>query len=173
MATNKHRTALLRQAFQDLRTRIANGDMLNRTADGRYQFGSMLNRDDKHMQEAYERALGFMGGLARRQITAPPAEPEKKPLGNLEERYIKSLNPSGKFNTEAYWKNQTDEERRTSLKDFLNKELKEAGNYQDFGNFGDRDTYTQRLQTVMNLLESGKANDWSLQQLGFTKNWLT
>jgi hypothetical protein len=24
----------------------------------------------------------------------------------------------------------------------------------------------------MNLLESGKANDWSLQQLGFTKNWL-
>jgi len=33
-ATNKHRTALLRQAFQDLRTRIANGDMLNRTADG-------------------------------------------------------------------------------------------------------------------------------------------
>ena len=41
-----------------------------------------------------------------------------------------------------------------------------------FGNFGDRDTYTQRLQAVMNLLESGKANDWSLQQLGFTKNWL-
>jgi len=95
------------------------------------------------MQEAYQRALGFMGDLARRQIQAPPAtEPEKKALGNLEERYIKSLNPSGKFNTEAYWKNQTDEERRTSLKDFLNKELKEAGNYQDFGNFGDRDTYT-------------------------------
>lgn len=174
MATNKHRTALLRQAFQDLRTRIVNGDMLNRTADGRYQFGSMLNRDDKHMQEAYERALGFMGGLARRQIQAPPpAEPEKKALGDLEERYIKSLNPSGKFNTEAYWKNQTDEERRTTLKNFLNKELKEAGNYQDFGAFGDKDTYTQRLQNVMTLLESGKANDWSLQQLGFTKNWLT
>jgi hypothetical protein len=94
------------------------------------------------MQEAYQRALGFMGDLARRQIQTPPAEPEKKALGDLEERYIKSLNPSGKFNTEAYWKNQTDEERRTALKDFLNKELKEAGNYQDFGNFGDRDTYT-------------------------------
>jgi len=35
--------------------------MLNRTADGNYQFGSALNRDDKHMQEAYQRALGFMG----------------------------------------------------------------------------------------------------------------
>lgn len=172
-AANKHRTALLRDAFADLRRRIANGDMLNRTADGNYQFGSALNREDKHMQEAYQRALGFMGGLARRQIQTPVAEPEKKAIGNLEERYIKSLNPSGKFNTEAYWKNQTDEERRISLKDFLNKELKEAGSYQDFGNFGDKDTYTQRLQNVMNLLESGKANDWSLQQLGFTKNWLT
>ena len=172
-AVNKHKAALMREAFTDLRRRIANGDMLNRTADGQYQFSSALNREDKHMQEAYQRALGFMGDLARRQIQAPPAaEPEKKALGNLEERYIKSLNPSGKFNTEAYWKNQTDEERRIALKDFLNKELKEAGNYQDFGNFGDKDTYTQRLQTVMNLLESGKANDWSLQQLGFTKNWL-
>jgi hypothetical protein len=114
------------------------------------------------MQEAYQRALGFMGDLARRQIQAPPVA-EKKALGNLEERYIKSLNPSGKFNTEAYWKNQTDEERRTALKDFLNRELKDADNYQDFGNFGNKDTYTQRLQTVMNLLESGKANDWSLQ----------
>lgn len=172
-AANKHRTALLRDAFADLRRRIANGDMLNRTADGNYQFGSALNREDKHMQEAYQRALGFMGGLARRQIQAPPPEPEKKAIGSLEERYIKSLNPSGRFNTEAYWKNQTDEERRTSLKDFLNKELKDVENYQDFGEFGDKDTYTQRLQTVMNLLESGKANDWSLQQLGFTKNWLT
>lgn len=172
-AVNKHRAALMREAFTDLRRRIANGDMLNRTADGQYQFSSALSREDKHMQEAYQRALGFMGDLARKQIQAPPAaEPEKKALGDLEERYIKSLNPSGKFNTEAYWKNQTDEERRTSLKDFLNKELKEAGNYQDFGNFGDKDTYTQRLQAVMNLLESGKANDWSLQQLGFTKNWL-
>lgn len=171
-AANKHRTTLLRQAFADLRARIANGDMLNRTADGNYQFGSALNREDKHMQEAYQRALGFMGGLARRQLQAPPVA-EKKAIGSLEERYIKSLNPSGKFNTEAYWKNQTDEERRTALKDFLNRELKDADNYQDFGNFGNKDTYTQRLQTVMNLLESGKANDWSLQQLGFTKNWLT
>ena len=172
-AVNKHRATLLRDAFTDLRRRIANGDMLNRTADGQYQFGSALNREDKYMEEAYRRALGFMGDLARKQIQAPPAEPEKKAIGDLEERYIKSLNPSGKFNTEAYWKNQTDEERRTTLKDFLNKELREAGNYQDFGNFGDKDTYTQRLQTVMNLLESGKANDWTLQQLGFTKNWLT
>ena len=172
-AVNKHRATLLRQAFTDLRDRIARGDMLNRTADGNYQFGSALNREDKHMEEAYRRALGFMGELARRQINTPAKEPEKKAIGSLEERYIKSLNPSGKFNTEAYWKNQTDEERRTALKDFLNRELKEADNYQDFGNFGNKDTYTQRLQTVMNLLESGKANDWSLQQLGFTKNWLT
>ena len=59
-ATNKHRTALLRQAFQDLRSRLASGDMLRRNSDGMYEFSSALNRDDKHMQEAYERALGFM-----------------------------------------------------------------------------------------------------------------
>jgi len=71
--------------------------MLNRTADGRYQFGSMLNRDDKHMQEAYERALGFMGGLARRQITTPPAKPEKKKYNTktLNDRFIRFFNPSG------------------------------------------------------------------------------
>lgn len=33
-AVNKHRAALMREAFADLRRRIANGDMLNRTADG-------------------------------------------------------------------------------------------------------------------------------------------
>ena len=33
-AVNKHRATLLRDAFTDLRRRIANGDMLNRTADG-------------------------------------------------------------------------------------------------------------------------------------------
>jgi hypothetical protein len=33
-AVNKHRAILLREAFADLRRRIANGDMLNRTADG-------------------------------------------------------------------------------------------------------------------------------------------
>ena len=33
-AVNKHRATLLRDAFADLRRRIANGDMLNRTADG-------------------------------------------------------------------------------------------------------------------------------------------
>jgi hypothetical protein len=40
--------------------------MLNRSADGTYNFGSALNNEDKHMQDAYERALGFIGGLARR-----------------------------------------------------------------------------------------------------------
>lgn len=172
-AVNKHRATLLRDAFADLRRRIANGDMLNRTADGQYQFGSALNREDKHMQEAYQRALGFMGGLARRQIQTPPPEPEKKAIGSLEERYIKSLNPSGKFNTEAYWKNQTDKERRTSLSQFLNNELSQVKSYQDFGNFGDEKTYTDRLTNVIKLLDSENANDWTLQQLGFTKNWLT
>jgi hypothetical protein len=33
-AVNKHRATLMREAFADLRKRIANGDMLNRTADG-------------------------------------------------------------------------------------------------------------------------------------------
>jgi len=33
-AVNKHRATLLRDAFADLRRRIANGDMLSRTADG-------------------------------------------------------------------------------------------------------------------------------------------
>lgn len=172
-AVNKHRATLLRDAFADLRRRIANGDMLNRTADGQYQFGSALNREDKHMEEAYRRALGFMGDLARRQIQAPPPEPEKKAVGSLEERYIKSLNPSGKFNTEAYWKNQTDKERRESLRQFLNNELSQVKSYQDFGNFGDEKTYTDRLNNVIKLLDSENANDWSLQQLGFTKNWLT
>ena len=171
-AVNKHRATLLRDAFTDLRRRIANGDMLNRTADGQYQFGSALNREDKHMEEAYRRALGFMGDLARKQIQAPPPEPEKKAIGNLEERYIKSLNPAGKFNTEAYWKNQTDKERRNSLRQFLNNELSQVKSYQDFGNFGDEKTYTDRLNNVIKLLDSENANDWTLQQLGFTKNWL-
>jgi hypothetical protein len=60
------------------------------------------------MQEAYQRALGFMGNLARRQINTPAPEPEKKSVGNIEERWIKSLNPSGTYNKSAYWKNQTD-----------------------------------------------------------------
>ena len=174
-AVNKHRAALIRQAFSDLRGRIANGDMLNRTADGNYQFGSALNREDKHMQEAYQRALGFMGQLARRQLTppAPAAEPEKKKIGSLEERYIRSLNPSGKLNTKAYWDNQTDDQRRESLTSFLNKELQEAGNYNDFEGFGTSDEYKKRLNTVLGLLNSKTANDYSLQQLGFTQNWLT
>lgn len=33
-ATSRKNGLLLRQAFQELRKRIANGDMLNRTADG-------------------------------------------------------------------------------------------------------------------------------------------
>ena len=173
-AANKHRTTLLRQAFQDLRNRIASGDMLSRTADGQYQFGSALISGDKHMQEAYQRALGFMGNLARRQINTPAPEPEKKSIGNIEERWIKSLNPSGNYNKTAYWKNQTDEERRNNLKTFLSNELTKVNNheYNDFGGFNDEKTLTDRLNSVLTALESQKANDWTLQQLGFTKNWL-
>mgnify|MGYP003421710798 CR=1 FL=1 len=70
-----------------------------------------------------------MAELGRRQIQAPAAKPEKKAIGSLEERYIKSLNPSGKFNTEAYWKNQTDEERKNSLISFLKGELEKVDSY--------------------------------------------
>ena len=173
-AANKHRTTLLRQAFQDLRNRIASGDMLSRTADGQYQFGSALISGDKHMQEAYQRALGFMGGLARRQINTPAPEPEKKSVGNIEERWIKSLNPSGNYNKTAYWKNQTDEDRKTNLINFLNAELTKVKNheYNDYGGFTDEANLTNRLSSVLTALNSGKANDWTLQQLGFTKNWL-
>ena len=173
-AANKHRTTLLRQAFQDLRNRIASGDMLSRTADGQYQFGSALISGDKHMQEAYQRALGFMGNLARRQINTPAPEPEKKSVGSIEERWIKSLNPSGTYNKSAYWKNQTDEERRTNLINFLNGELTKVRNheYNDFGGFTDETTLTNRLSSVLASLNDKKANDWTLQQLGFTKNWL-
>lgn len=173
-AANKHRTTLLRQAFQDLRNRIASGDMLSRTADGQYQFGSALISGDKHMQEAYQRALGFMGGLARRQINTPAPEPEKKSVGNIEERWIKSLNPSGNYNKTAYWKNQTDDERRTNLVNFLNGELAKVQNheYNDYGGFNDEKTLTDRLSSVLASLNDKKANDWTLQQLGFTKNWL-
>lgn len=173
-AANKHRTTLLRQAFQDLRNRIVSGDMLSRTADGQYQFGSALISGDEHMQEAYQRALGFMGNLARRQINTPAPEPEKKSVGNIEERWIKSLNPSGTYNKSAYWKNQTDQDRRTNLRNFLNGELTKVKNheYNDFGDFNDEKTLTDRLSSVLTALDSEKANDWTLQQLGFTNNWL-
>jgi hypothetical protein len=126
------------------------------------------------MQEAYQRALGFMGNLARRQINTPAPEPEKKSVGNIEERWIKSLNPSGTYNKTAYWKNQTDEDRKTNLINFLNGELTKVKNheYNDYGGFTDETTLTNRLNSVLTALNSGKANDWTLQQLGFTKNWL-
>jgi len=70
-----------------------------------------------------------MAELGRRQIQAPAAEPKKKGIGSLEERYIKSLNPTGKFNTKAYWNSQTDDERKNSLISFLNGELGRVDSY--------------------------------------------
>ncbi len=172
MATNKHRTTLLRQAFQDLRTRIANGDMLNRTADGRYQFGSMLNRDDKHMQEAYERALGFMGDLARRQITTPPAEPEKKKYNTktLNDRFIRFFNPSG--NQEAFtslWNSYDDNTRKTKLQEFLRSELNTGlSNYQDVEDYDSMDNLRTRISNFI-----ADPNITNLNSLGFNKNYLS
>lgn len=172
-ATNKHRTALLRQAFQDLRTRIANGDMLNRTADGQYQFGSALIRDDKHMQEAYQRALGFMGNLARRQINTPVQEPEKKKItgSTLEDEYKKSLGPDGRFNEKAYWA-RTPEERSQGLLQFLTSFKNNLNDYQDFSSFTDRTGLESKLDAAIKALNDKKYDDWSLSQLGFTSDWI-
>jgi hypothetical protein len=88
--------------------------MLSRTADGQYQFGTALNREDKHMIEAYQRALGFMGDLARKQINVPPPEepkePEKKKYNTaiLNDRFIRSINPSGTLQT-SYWNKLTED----------------------------------------------------------------
>ena len=169
-ATNKHRTALLRQAFQDLRARIASGDMLNRTADGQYQFGSALNRDDKHMQEAYQRALGFMGNLARRQISTP-IKPEEKKYGTttLQQNWLKYLNPSGKFNEKAYWAEGDDASRIAELKKFLEQEKNGLGAYTGYEGYKDRADLESRIQAFLD-----SPTERNLQRLGFdNRNWIT
>lgn len=173
-ATNKHKTALLRQAFQDLRSRLASGDMLRRNSDGMYEFSSALNRDDKHMQEAYERALGFMGNLARKQINTPKSEPEKKKFDatTLQDEYKKHLFP-GEFNEKAYW-DRDEAKRKQSLVDFLNGYLKEGAldSYQDFGSFGSSDKLKERISAAVSALQSGQEMDWNLGRLGFQGNWI-
>ena len=169
-ATNKHRTALLRQAFQDLRARIANGDMLNRTADGQYQFGSALNRDDKHMQEAYQRALGFMGDLARRQIKAPtPLEEKKYGTTTLQQNWLKYLNPSGKFNEKSYWAEGDDNSRIADIKKFLEQEKNGLGAYSGFEGYKNRADLEGRIQAFLD-----NPTEKNLQRLGFdNRNWIT
>lgn len=171
-AVNKHRAALMREAFADLRRRIANGDMLNRTADGQYQFGSALSREDKHMQEAYQRALGFMGDLARRQIQAPPtAEPEKKKYSTktLNDRFIRFFNPSG--NQEAFtslWNSYDDNTRKTKLQEFLRSELNTGlNNYQDVEDYDSMDNLRTRINNFIS-----DPNITNLNSLGFNKNYL-
>lgn len=174
-AANKHRTALLRQAFQDLRRRIASGDMLSRTADGQYQFGSALLNEDKHMQEAYQRALGFMGNLARKQINTPTAEPEKKKFEatTLEEAYKKHLFP-GKFNERAYW-DRDEAKRKQSLIDFLEGYTKDGAldSYQDFGDFESSDKLRARINQALEALRNGQEMDYNLGRLGFQGSWIT
>lgn len=167
---NKHRTALLRQAFADLRRRISNGDMLSRTADGQYQFGSALNRDDKHMQEAYERALGFMGELARRQIKAP-TKPEEKKYGTatLQQNWLRYLNPSGKFNEKAYWAEGDDQSRIAEIKKFLEQEKAGLSNFSTFDGYKDRADLEARIKAFID-----NPTETNLQRLGFdNKNWIT
>jgi hypothetical protein len=71
------------------------------------------------MQEAYQRALGFMGDLARRQIQAPPAaEPEKKKYSTktLNERFIKYFNPSGSQESfTSLWNSYDDAKRKEQI----------------------------------------------------------
>ena len=172
-AVNKHRAALMREAFADLRRRIANGDMLNRTADGQYQFGSALNREDKNMQEAYQRALGFMGDLARRQIQAPPAaEPEKKKYSTktLNDRFIKYFNPSGSQESfTSLWNSYDDATRLDNIKKFLQNELNTGlSNYQDVEDYESLD----KLKAAINDFIADP-NITNLNKLGFTKNYLS
>lgn len=170
-AVNKHRATLIRDAFADLRRRIANGDMLNRTADGQYQFSSALNREDKHMQEAYQRALGFMGDLARRQIQAPPAEPEKKKYSTktLNDRFIKYFNPSGSQESfTSLWNSYDDAKRLENIKKFLRDELTTGlSNYQDVEDYESLD----KLKTTINDFIADP-NITNLNRLGFTRNYL-
>lgn len=172
-ATNKHRTALLRQAFQDLRSRLASGDMLRRNSDGMYEFSSALNRDDKHMQEAYERALGFMGNLARKQINTPKPEPEKKKVtgSTLEDEFKKSLGPDGRYNETAYWA-RTPEARSLGLQQFLTGFKNRLNDYQDFSSFTDRAGLEAKIDAAIQALNNKKYNDWSISELGFTKDWI-
>lgn len=169
-AANKHRTTLLTQAFQDLRRRIASGDMLNRTADGQYQFGSALNREDKHMQEAYQRALGFMGKLARAQIKAPtPLEEKKYGTTTLQQNWLKYLNPSGKFNEKAYWAEGDDASRIAEIKKFLEQEKNGLGAYTGYEGYKDRADLESRIQAFLET-----PTERNLQRLGFdNRNWIT
>lgn len=170
-ATSKKRGLLLRQAFQDLRKRIANGDMLNRTADGQYQFGSALLREDADMKEAYQRALGFMGDLARRQIQAPPAEPEKKKYSSktLNDRFIRYFNPSGSQESfTSLWNSYDDTKRKQQLQDFLRSELGNLEkNYQDVEDYDSMDNLKTRINEFLS--DPSLTN---LNRLGFNRNYL-
>ena len=171
-ATNKKRGLLLRQAFQDLRKRIANGDMLNRTADGQYQFGSALLREDADMKEAYQRALGFMGDLARRQIQAPPAEPEKKKYSSktLNDRFIRYFNPSGSQESfTSLWNSYDDTKRKQQLQGFLRSELSNLEkNYQDVEDYDSMDNLKTRINDFLS--DPSLTN---LNRLGFNRNYLS
>ena len=171
-AVNKHRATLLRDAFADLRRRIANGDMLNRTADGQYQFGSALNREDKHMEEAYRRALGFMGDLARKQIQAPPPEPEKKKYSTktLNDRFVRYFNPSGSQESfTSLWNSYDNATRLNNIKKFLQDELTTGlNNYQDVEDYESLDKLKTAIKDFI-----ADPNITNLNRLGFTKNYLS
>lgn len=84
------------------------------------------------MEEAYRRALGFMGDLARRQINTPqPAPQDEKKVYSptlLNSRFIKSINPSGTFDI-SFWNGLDDAKRVAKLKAFIEEEKNNLKNY--------------------------------------------
>jgi hypothetical protein len=78
------------------------------------------------MEEAYRRALGFMGDLARKQIQAPPPEPEKKKYSTktLNDRFVRYFNPSGSQESfTSLWNSYDNATRLENIKKFLQDEL--------------------------------------------------
>jgi len=115
------------------------------------------------MQEAYQRALGFMGDLARRQLSTPAPEPEKKKItgSTIEEEFKKSLGPDGRFNEKAYWA-RTPEARGQELLQFLTGFKNKLNDYQDFSSFTDRTGLESKLDAAIKALNDKKYDDWSL-----------
>ena len=170
---NKHRTALLRQAFADLRDRISRGDMLNRSADGNYNFGSALNREDKHMADAYAHALGFMSQKARGLLQTPEEKPKeegkKYNTEVLNKNWLLYNNPSGKFFS-SNWNKKDEKDKVKALSTFLRGELFDLQNdnkYSEFEGYKNKEDLIQRINDFLNT-----PNADNLSRLGFNQDYL-
>ena len=107
-----------------------------------------------------------------KELNAIP-EPEKKKVtgSTLEDEFKKSLGPDGIYNETAYWA-RTLEARGLGLQQFLTGFKNRLNDYQDFSSFTDRAGLEAKIDAAIQALNNKKYNDWSISELGFTKDWI-